>query len=80
MFGCSGSLDKPFLLAHVTHTKKKKKAATTTLHVNHVNLSVFLSCLSREVFKCTDFSSQMVRFGNFAWYTRARRERNALKL
>ena len=23
MFGCSGSLDKPFLLAHVTHTKKK---------------------------------------------------------
>ena len=78
MFGCSGSLDKPFLLAHVTHTKKK--AATTTLHVNHVNLSVFLSCLSREVFKCTDFSSQMVRFGNFTWYTRARRERNALKL
>ena len=78
MFGCSGSLDKPFLLAHVTHTKKN--AATTTLHVNHVNLSVFLSCLSREVFKCTDFSSQMVRFGNFTWYTRARRERNALKL
>ena len=79
MFGCSACLDKPFLLAHVTHTKKKK-AATTTLHVNHVNLSVFLSCLSREVFKCTDFSSQMVRFGNFTWYTRARRERNALKL
>ena len=61
-------------------THEKKKAATTTLHVNHVNLSVFLSCLSREVFKCTDFSLQMVRFGNFTWYTRARRERNALKL
>ena len=35
MFGCSGSLNKPFLLAHVTH-RRKKKEATTTLHVNHV--------------------------------------------
>ena len=75
--GCSGV---PGSFISTRDTQREKKATATTLHVDHVNLSVSLSCLSREVFKCTDFSSQMVRFGNFTWYTRARRKRNALKL
>lgn len=47
-------------------TQKKKtrsnKNSARESHLNRTFLSVSLSCLSREVFKCTDFSSHMVDF------------------